>query len=79
MIFSLFEAAMDEVVKDKGLTRHFIAQLSPGDRKRSIHDDITILVLNLQNQAQWRSTTIFIEYKFDLWSSVQAQIGDNYL
>ncbi len=49
MIFSLFEAAMDEVVKDKGLTRHFIAQLSPGDRKRSIHDDITILVLNLQN------------------------------
>lgn len=52
MIFSLFEAAMDEVVKDKGLTRHFIAQLSPGDRKRSIHDDITILVLNLQNQAQ---------------------------
>ena len=24
-LFSLFEAAMDSVVKDKGITRHFIA------------------------------------------------------
>jgi hypothetical protein len=50
--YSLFESAMDSVVKEKGISRQYIANISPGDRKRSIHDDITILILNLQNQAQ---------------------------
>jgi pyruvate dehydrogenase phosphatase len=46
---SLFEAAMEHVSKDRGLTRHFISQVSPGPQKRSIHDDITVLVLSLGN------------------------------
>ncbi len=48
---SLFEAAMEHVSKERGLTRHFISAVPPGNQKRGIHDDITILVVALQNQV----------------------------
>lgn len=44
---SLFDAALDHVSKDRGISRDFIAQAAPGMKKRSIHDDITILVVTL--------------------------------
>lgn len=34
------------------VSREFLSQAAPGTMKRNIHDDITILVLNLQNQYQ---------------------------
>lgn len=48
----LFDAALDHVSKERGISREFIAQAAPGMKKRSIHDDITILVLALQGQVE---------------------------
>jgi serine/threonine protein phosphatase PrpC len=48
---SLFEEAIQNVSKKRGISREFLTQAPPGPQKRSIHDDITILILNLQNQV----------------------------
>lgn len=48
----LFENAIDNVSKKRGVSREFITQAPPGTMKRNIHDDITILVLSLQGQTQ---------------------------
>jgi hypothetical protein len=48
---SFFEEAIQNVVKKRGVSREFLTQAPPGTQKRNIHDDITILILNLQNQA----------------------------
>jgi serine/threonine protein phosphatase PrpC len=48
---SLFEEAIQNVSKKRGISREFLTQAPPGPQKRNIHDDITILILNLQNQV----------------------------
>jgi hypothetical protein len=48
---SLFEEALQHVIKNRGVSREFLTQAPPGPQKRSIHDDITILILDLHNQA----------------------------
>jgi serine/threonine protein phosphatase PrpC len=49
---SFFEEAIKNVSKKRGVSREFLTQAPPGPQKRNIHDDITILILSLQNQAQ---------------------------
>jgi len=48
---ALFDAALNRICKESGISREFLSQLPPSKRKRSLHDDITILVLSLKNQA----------------------------
>lgn len=47
----LFNTALNRVSDEIGKSRDFISQLPPGEMKRSIVDDITILVVNLQGQV----------------------------
>lgn len=56
----LFYSALDNVSKKEGLSREYISGVLPGKRKRQIHDDITILVVNLKkpNNA-WKLIQLF--------------------
>ena len=46
----LLDTALDSVCYNEGITRAFLGDLEPGERKRMLSDDITILVVDLQNQ-----------------------------
>lgn len=52
VVKGLLEAALNNVCQEKGYSREFLNNLEPGSQKRSIVDDITILVLNLEDQVQ---------------------------
>ena len=47
----LLDETLDASCRKHGITREYLGDLIPGKRKRMIVDDITILVLNLENQA----------------------------
>ena len=49
---ALLEQAISNVSKNRGISREFLSQAPPGPRRRSIHDDITVLVLSLHDQAK---------------------------
>ena len=51
IINALFEETLNSSCRKHGITREYLAELVPGQRKRMIVDDVTILVLNLENQA----------------------------
>lgn len=48
---NLLKAALDNVCKTKGVTRDWLSQVPPGRQRRGIVDDITMLVLDLDNQV----------------------------
>ena len=41
------DAALNRAAKRNGLSREWMGQVPPGKQKRSLVDDITILVVNL--------------------------------
>ena len=47
----LFRAAIENISKEKGYSKDFILKMPPGREKRNVVDDITILILNLADQA----------------------------
>jgi len=46
---SLMNKALQHAAESSGVTRHFLGSLRPGDQKRDLVDDITIVVLDLEN------------------------------
>ena len=51
-MYRLLDSALNNAAEEKGISRDYLAQLAPGSHKRSLVDDITIIVLNLQGQAK---------------------------
>lgn len=49
LFFSLLNKSLDRVCDKEGLSREFLSECEPGTKKRSFADDITILVLDLEN------------------------------
>ena len=49
---TLLNTVLNRSAERHGKSRDFISQLPPGDLKRSIVDDVTIVVVNLANQFE---------------------------
>jgi hypothetical protein len=49
---ALFNECLNRTSKKDGHSRDYISHLPPGPDKRNIIDDMTILVLSLENQAE---------------------------
>jgi len=47
---ALFYAAIDHAAKEANLTREEIMNIAQGTVKRGLHDDITIMIVDLKNQ-----------------------------
>jgi len=52
IITSLLQASLDTSCKKHGSSRDYPSYMEPGPKKRNIVDDITILVVNLENQTK---------------------------
>ncbi|CDW90803.1 protein phosphatase [Stylonychia lemnae] len=50
LTMELLNAALENVSKERSVSREFIAQTPPGKLKRNILDDMTIVVVSLKNQ-----------------------------
>jgi len=46
----LMNASLENAAKRKGVSRHYLGQIRPGQNKRMLVDDITIVVVDLKNQ-----------------------------
>lgn len=49
LLEKLIDETLESCCKTHGVTRSFLDNCPPGPRKRSIVDDISIIVLNLEN------------------------------
>lgn len=47
----LLEAVLNRICKREGLSRGYLSDMEPGDDKRALIDDITIITINLGNQT----------------------------
>ena len=45
----LMKNCLDEAAKRNGISRVFLGQVEPGERKRRLIDDITIVAIDLYN------------------------------
>ena len=48
---SLFNQCMNNLVKERGISREFLSQMRPSNAKRNYVDDITIVVMDLTDQV----------------------------
>ena len=50
MIDKLIESAIDHAAKTNNLTLEEVKKIAPGKAKRNIHDDLTLVYINLEGQ-----------------------------
>jgi hypothetical protein len=50
-ISKLLDAALDNVCKKAGVSRDFLKRLRPGPKRKEVVGDISLVVLDLQNQT----------------------------
>ena len=50
IVDSLFRSALVHAANDANISYEQILNINPGSNKRSIHDDITVMVVDLKNQ-----------------------------
>ena len=51
IIRTLLQKSIEKAAKDSGVTPEYLAELKPGNMKRQIIDDVTIMVIDLENQV----------------------------
>ena len=51
LLKTLFNTAIDHACEDRGISVNYMKQIPPGPDKRQLVDDMTILIVDLENQT----------------------------